>query len=271
MESIRLTIPRAMLASAVLFLWLSVLPGCGDRGCDVADVGKGLVAYWDFNECSGTAVLDVSGNAYHGTIYGGEWVPNAPLCGCALDIVGETDGVWDIPATWDDDIGNYVTVAAWVTWHGPAPEDPGRACYVFDGRGAGGMERYGMYLTIWPSGQIFFQLLRGLEADNITLYSNLMMPVGRATYLAVVLNQPDGWLRLYVNGQLDTSIAAAGGYVPSGLSAAIGNNRWARGDLQWRQLHGIVDELRIYNRALEEGEILELSDRCGAPSMSTTP
>lgn len=253
------------------FALLELLSGCCDDDpcvCPPAlpDLEEGLVAYWDFNECSGTVVHDVSGNCNRGTNYGADWVLNDPLCGCALDIVQEEDGVWDIPATWDDGIGNYLTLATRVTWHGPTPEDPARGCGIFDSRGSDGALRYGMVCEIYPSGQIRFQLLRGTEAEHITIFSNFRMPIGCATYLAVVLNQPGGWLRLYVNGELDNSVAAEGGYIQSDLTAAIGNNHWAHWDTQWHQLHGVVDELRIYNRALDDGEILELSDQCGAPS-----
>ena len=35
---------------------------------------SGLVSYWDFNEGSGTTVIDQTGNGNHGTIHGATWV-----------------------------------------------------------------------------------------------------------------------------------------------------------------------------------------------------
>ena len=38
-----------------------------------AEVEKGLVAHWDFNEGKGDVLCDRSGNENHGTIHGATW------------------------------------------------------------------------------------------------------------------------------------------------------------------------------------------------------
>jgi hypothetical protein len=53
-------------------------------------------------------------------------------------------------------------------------------------------------------------------------------------------------------------------YKNSTGSPAIGNNWWAPGDGEWRPFNGIIDELRIYDRALSPDEIAELAG--GAPA-----
>ena len=46
---------------------------------------QGLVAYWNFNEGSGSTLYDISGNGNNGTINGATWiddVPTLPITGC---------------------------------------------------------------------------------------------------------------------------------------------------------------------------------------------
>jgi hypothetical protein len=58
--------------------------------------------------------------------------------------------------------------------------------------------------------------------------------------------------------------ATAAPYYDNSLGTAIGNNHWAPGDGQWATFNGIIDELRVYDRALSPDEITEhYNNPCG--------
>ena len=50
-----------------------------------------VIAYWEFDECSGNIAYDSSGHGYDGIIYGATWIPYG--AGCALDFDGVNDYV----------------------------------------------------------------------------------------------------------------------------------------------------------------------------------
>ena len=66
-----------------------------------ADITDGLVAYWSFNEGSGTTLTDNSGNAHDGTIYGATWTSG--IAGNGL----EFDGVDDYVTIPHSDVWNF--------------------------------------------------------------------------------------------------------------------------------------------------------------------
>jgi hypothetical protein len=61
---------------------------------------------------------------------------------------------------------------------------------------------------------------------------------------------------LYINGTLDNTNTLTDEFSQSGNSPAIGNNHWGG---EWAPFNGIEDEVRIYNRALNDNEIKQLA------------
>ena len=77
----------------------------------VTDSFASLVAYWNFNEGSGTKLNDVSCNGHDGTIHGAAWVIGK--YGTALFFDGKNDYV-TIPDSNSFNSSDEITVEFWV-------------------------------------------------------------------------------------------------------------------------------------------------------------
>jgi hypothetical protein len=107
---------------------------------------------------------------------------------------------------------------------------------------------YGLYATtdsgqpsghVLPAGQTTDQLVRGSPVT----------PVGTWTHVAATYD--GSTLRVYVNGGLQGSKAVSGPIQTSGGPLRLGGNSvWG----EW--FAGLIDDVRVYNRALGAAEIL---------------
>ena len=196
-------------------------------------VTDGLIGFWtmDAADTQGNVVRDVSGNGNHGNAGGGP----EPIQGKieqALHFDGEDDFV-GLP-----DLGNEVaaSVDLWAIADQPFPNIRGLLS-TFDP-------------PQWKQGSVHFKF----ENNQIDILKN---GGGRIQTPAV----PDQWyhigytcdtttdeLALYVDGSLIDTVAA--GATPNNLtSLRIGSEH------DGRYFPGILDEVRLYNRALTEDEM----------------
>lgn len=225
----------------------------GDGGVTL-NLTQGLVGYWNLNEGSGSIAHDSSGNGYDGTISGASWING--ISGSALQITG-TNIVGGISSSFDDSITTAITVSAWVKWYGPStyPHDS----FIFDCRST---SPQGFAFAIQrANGKLLFHMNQG-NSSFITSVSSVPSN-GSWTHVAIVFDDANDILRLYINGIQDNTKGTTAHYQNSNANAAIGNNHWAPGDGQWAPLNGIEDEVRIYNRALNASEIEYLYENPG--------
>ena len=83
--------------------------------------------------------------------------------------------------------------------------------------------------------------------------------------LVLVFNR--GVSRIYINGQLDSTLTTNNKFVPECMSSNITVGGWWDGDPT--SINGKLDEVRLYNRALNTNEISKLSE--GFPIVSSPP
>ena len=199
---------------------------------------SGLVAAYTFAEGTGTTTADASGNSNAGTLAGGTAWSAAGRFGKALSFDGVNDLV-SVPDAASLDLTTGMTIEAWVNpsalsgWRTVAlkaiPAGLAYALYAHDGapRPAG---------TVNTGG-----------ADQSAI-GTAALPLNTWTHLAVTFGA--GTLRLYVNGvQVGTQVVS-GSLVTSANPLTIGGNGvWS----EW--FAGLIDEVRIYNRALTQAEI----------------
>jgi hypothetical protein len=219
-------------------------------------VPTGLVGAWGFDEASGTSVTDASPTANAGTIDGALRSTTGRFGG-ALSFDGVNDRVTipDVPAL---DLTTGMTLEAWVNptattgWRTVAlKERPSNLVYAL----------YGSSDTGRPATLVQTPLetdLRGTAALATSTWSHLASTYDGTT------------LRLYVNGTQVASRAVSGAVTAStGVLSIGGNASWG----EW--FSGLIDELRVYNRALPAGEIatdMTTPVTCaGPPALSVTP
>ncbi|CAK0748661.1 exported hypothetical protein [Gammaproteobacteria bacterium] len=201
----------------------------------MANLTDGLMAYYPFN---GNA-NDESGNDNNGTVHG------ATL---TTDRFGNTDSAYSFNGTSDLIYVNNsntiningcigLSIAAWVK----ANNDGG----IVNKWGPGGAED-DQYILGISSGKIFFGLSdEPTFIDSAISTNKWYFIVGRYDYTT-------GYIALYINGNKYTDKQLSFCIWNTSQSLFIGKNESSQ------YFNGIIDDIRIYNRALSESEIQEL-------------
>ena len=196
----------------------------------------GLVAAYGFEEPSGTAVSDESGTGNVGTISGATRSA-AGRFGSALSFDGVNDWV-TVPDAASLDLTTGMTLEAWLR---PSALNGWQSAAVKEQ--TGGLT-YGLYSNTnnsRPSANVFTNTehdVRGTAALGVNTW----------THVAAVYDASA--LRIYVNGTQAASLPLSGAMVTSTGALRIGGNQ-PHGE--W--FAGLIDELRLYNRALTVTEI----------------
>jgi hypothetical protein len=205
----------------------------------------GLVAAYAFSEGSGTTVSDQTGKGHTGTLTNATW-STAGKYGNALSFNGTNAWVTIADAA-DLDLTTGMTVEAWVQptvnaskWSVAVikeqPSDPANdlsyALYAANGA------------SNPPSVHGLFGSGGGADKSAV---GTSTLPINTWTHLAGTY---DGTaLRLYVNGVLAATLAQAGSLTTTTGALRIG------GDASNEFFTGLIDEVRVYNRALSQTEI----------------
>jgi PKD repeat protein len=203
----------------------------------IAASSAGPVAAYGFEEGSGAATGDDSGNGNSGTISGATWVTGK--FGKGLSFNGSSSLV-TIPDSSSLDLTTMLTLEAWVNlntigadWASVIfkPVDASSLSYVLQG-------------VSQPSQAPSL----GISASSSNLVAPSPLPTNTWTHLAATYDGTT--MRLYVNGALVASRAQTGAITTSGQALTIGGN-----PLFGAYFSGQIDEVRIYDRALSSSEI----------------
>ncbi|MGD9695173.1 MAG: LamG domain-containing protein [Thermoleophilia bacterium] len=213
----------------------------------------GLVAAYSFDEAKGSTVVDSSPSRNNGRAYATPRVRGRH--GRALSFNGRSSRV-TVPGRASLRPTGALTVEAWVKVAG-APR--GRRGIVTK-EGLGGAV-WGLYAR-GASGRPAAEVRRASGRSRSAAPAPLRP--GRWTHLAMTYD--GGAVRLYRDGVLVSTTRSTGALRTSTSALRIGGNP-VRGD--W--FRGVIDDVRIYNRALTAAEIR--ADRRGAvaPGPATSP
>ena len=201
-----------------------------------------LVGWWKFDETSGNTAFDSSGNGNDGTFVGNpQWVPGK--VGGALEFDG--DDYLDCGNGPSLEIRDQITIAFWFqvqafqnTWE--AFFSKGDSAYrVSRGDGNGDGTHLGISGT-------------GAGGGNGWFNGPTIITGGDWHHFAGTYDGTEG--RIYIDGILDASSPASGQINIEPENLWIGNNSQNTN----RQLHGLMDDVRLYTRALTVEEIREV-------------
>jgi hypothetical protein len=196
-------------------------------------ITSGLIGFWTMDEedIQGDTVKDISGQNNHGKIGGDPQIVSGKIEE-ALDFDGEDDFV-TIP-----DLGNEpaVSVDLWARADEPFPNIRGLLS-TFDP-------------PQWKAGTTHFKF----ESNNIDILKNgggrIQVPAepNRWYHIGYTCDTEANELKLYVDGELIDTVDA--GAEPNNLThLRIGSEH------EGRYFPGILDDVRLYNRALTEDEM----------------
>jgi len=213
-----------------------------------------LVAYWKFDEGSGTTAFDSSGNGLHGTIHGNpKW--SAGKIGGALDFDGNGDYV-DCGNSELFDIVDELTVSAWIYMRS-VPGDWRAVIAKGDSawRISTNASTQGMHFSFTGGGRNY------LRADSTTL-----VPFNEWHHVCGVYDRKNG-ARIYIDGVQEATNPDTGGVDVDTFNVFIGENSEATS----RFWDGLIDDIQVYNHALTEGEILSAMQGAGAYPYALAP
>ena len=236
-----------------------------------ADIETGMVAYWPFEEGSGTTTADVTGNGHDGTLeQTPEWDVGPEGLGGALlfDVGPSGDGVYCGTAC---DPGDVFTLALWAYWNGnPATNTTVHFLTKSDGWDATTM-RWQWELRAGHSDPV--------KKDTITIGCQGNTPFGSVTLSAGSMSDNE-WVhltvtyngavaQLYTNGVAD-SLGPQTFVIGTKTDAAffIGRPGW---DFPFRSFDGYLDEVRIYSRPLTPEDVQELYEFRSDPDFNAPP
>jgi hypothetical protein len=239
----------------------------GDAGPDPLTVG--LVAYWKFDETNaGDVVVDSSGNGHTGTPVNGP-LPSTltPPVGFRDPASRSFDGVSQyilIPNNAEMNFGGATTLTAWVNIasvtdgchyflaHGYCFTPPGEVALRIGAPGCGG----GTPPHYWAAGS-------WLMAEHSAVAPLYDLDLNVWIHIAGVYDGQN-WL-LYRNGEEIARLPSMVGAVPVVSDWAIGARAPGVSPClpvpAERYFNGLIDEVRLYSRALGPSEILELYHR----------
>jgi len=211
---------------------------------------EGLVAYYSFDEGEGNVLHDLSGNGNDGTIYGAKWVDGK--YGKALSFDGRDDYV-EIP----DDNSLDLTTMSVGCWFKSGPN-------VNNYRSMVSKELSSGYTIIWPyrlmilknTGKVRFDFTMNHRTKDGYIETNNVYNDDRWHYVTVSRDDNIKELKIYIDGKLDNSKYYSGNIDQNNEVAKLGISPYTEQNTYGSYpFDGIIDEVRIYNRALTESEI----------------
>ncbi|NUP48248.1 MAG: hypothetical protein HOW97_13190 [Catenulispora sp.] len=201
-----------------------------------------LVAWYKFDETSGTTAADASGNGHTASL-GGTTTHVTGRTGGAVHLDG-TSGYVVLPSGLLSGVGAF-TLATWVkldsapTWSRIFDIGSGTTSYMFLTPNSG-------------SGTVRFAITTGGWSAEQQINGSAALPTGAWTHVAVTVSGSTG--TLYVNGAAvgtNTAMTLNAGSLGGGATAWLGRSQYS-GD---PYLPGALDNTRLYSRALSASEI----------------
>jgi len=229
---------------------------------------EGMQAYYRLNEGTGATTADSSGHNRNGTstgITGSTWTTGK--FGGALSF-DNTKTYVSLPLLNDDEI----SVSAWFYRYSADTAAPDT---IFGGWSwNSGGQGYGLYFDQYSGSRntIRFIVTSQTSEGTKTLKhatKDLVTSTGKWYHVAGTYNKTTGKQKLYVDGQLvNTQIHPVGNTIVPYTAASY----MAIGALTFNYGHidGRVDEVRVYNRALSDQEVLSLRFY-NTTTLSTSP
>ena len=227
---------------AVVALICVLATACGSHhGTSEAALRTGLVAWWRFDEGSGRTAADASGHGNTATIHGGHW--GEGLTGSALSMDGGNDGIVTVsPSASLRGVRWQLTVSAWAyrsAIHNVALISHGYPEFFFGFHRA----RFKWQLhTAWGRGA--------------ACYADPRYEAGLGRWIHVAATYTGLKIHLYADGEEICSRWLFGPVtsrdIPWTVSGYLDDGRVID------EMSGRIDDVRIYDRALDAAQIRAL-------------
>ena len=215
----------------------------------------GLVAGWTFNESLGTSVNDVSGNGNNATLQNGPtWTPGKYGGGLRFDGVNDFLTAPSSPSL--NFSGSAMTLSMWINpLAGGGDQVP--FAKFWSGTMSSPFYQYGLELDGGATPHFYLGSAGGLTGASM----GSPLALGQWSHLAIVFNGTSA--RFYVNGNLVSSPSLAGSIT------ARDSLLYMAADLRPSQFfNGSLDDVRVYNRAESQAEVVNDMNKPLSPPAS---
>jgi len=237
---------RLFIVLVVVLLLAMALP--------IATVGASpgsIVGLWHLDEGTGTNASDSSGNNNGGTIYGATWAGSGNgMFGDALSFDG-TDDYVEVADSSSLDLTGSITVEGWINL--TSFSQP--ATVAAKWKDTGGTNGRGYLLTVATDGTPRFYI--STDGSNYPRATGSALSLNTWYHLAGTYDGTS--IKLYVNGTLVATTPQAGAMFLNSEPLLIGANDGYGGTAR-KFTNGVIDEVRIWDRALT---ITEIADNYG--------
>jgi len=193
-------------------------------------------------------LLDISGNDNNGTNYGSVFADGRINRAIELDGTNKYVEIADSDSL---DITDSITLEAWVY---PHSWDNSHENSILTKAGDGEYGVWNLHYKKESSGFRFELDIDDGNPDNITLFESIPSTAVN-TWYHVVGTYDGSEMKLYINGTLSNSISVSGAIATNDLPLRIGKQFWW--DSYYSYWDGLIDEVKIYDRALGAQEISE--------------
>ena len=219
--------------------------------------GENLVGHWPFDEGRGTIAQDASGNGNHGEVTGCRWVPGrkgsalafgggvAPEVGAGLGGDPNVQDLVVVPHAPSLDLPEEVTVAFWLKLTG----DTGTWQFPVTKFRSNTRRNYGIYVRPADFAAAFSTSFVVSEWPHLDVGSTPDLHDGQWHHLAGTYALREGEVVVYVDGKLTGQRRVK----PDLMKTVDEPLRIGAGT------RGIVDDVRIYGRALKPEEVEQLA------------
>ena len=225
-----------------------------------SDTITGLVARWRLDETTGTLITDEI-NGANGSRVNNPTLGAAGKIGTAVTFTAASDHYIRVPRTASIEPSNAITISMWVRRNGAQATSATILSKPYDNRATAPFTSYGMAFNGTSDDTLIASIGDETNVEN-TLVFNQLIPDNTWTMVTMTY---DGLLntaqmKSYVNG-------VRGATASPGMWKDIKYDTTANGDLYiggvlatagFQRFNGSIDDVRIYNRALNDEEIYEI-------------
>ncbi len=215
------------------------------------DTATGLAGHWPLDDGSGTTASDDTGNGNTGNLPGGPvWVPGK--FGTALEMDGQSHRII-VPAAPNLDVESEMTFSMWLAPYSSS-NDMGLAV-----KGYSANNWYAIAKSVGGALKPAFGS-PNCSGANTLVEGNTSLPLGSWSHLLFTWKQETQQVQIYVNGVLDVA-----GTIDCTLES--NSSPLFFGEFEGLNIWGMVDDIRLYDRTLNQKEVCVLNNGvgCDAP------
>ncbi|HYG78333.1 MAG TPA: LamG-like jellyroll fold domain-containing protein [Planctomycetota bacterium] len=215
------------------------------------ELTRGLAGHWKFDEGLFGVVTDEAGNDCSLRVFNPVWTTGR--VGGAMEFNGRNAHA-EVDNSAPLNLTGTVTVCAWIKLNVGGRDQKIAGIMGERGGGNGG----GYKLSVYADNKLDFEIrpATGIVINRNVTGGTVLAP-GVWYHVMGVYNDSENFMATYINGALERRVMTSASLSRTTGKFTVGAEPWAPGE---NRFNGLIDDLRVYNRALNAAEIRALCD-----------